>query len=39
MLGSVTHRNRVLDTVKYGEELRLPEPFGITLDTGAFPLG
>lgn len=29
---------RVLDTVEYGEKLRLPEPFGLELDTGAFPV-
>ncbi|WP_228979814.1 Uma2 family endonuclease [Streptomyces sp. DH12] len=28
---------RVLDTVKYGEELRLPAPFDLVLDTGEFP--
>jgi hypothetical protein len=30
-------RYRVLDTVKYGEELRLPAPFDLVLDTGEFP--
>lgn len=29
---------RVLDTVEYGEKLTLPEPFGLVLDTGAFPV-
>ncbi|MGW2178999.1 Uma2 family endonuclease [Streptomyces sp. NPDC001732] len=30
---------RVLDTVEYGEKLTLPEPFGLVLDTGVFPVG
>lgn len=30
---------RVLDTVKYGEELRLPAPFDLTIDTSEFPAG
>ncbi|MFF9283844.1 Uma2 family endonuclease [Streptomyces griseosporeus] len=30
---------RVLDSVEYGEELTLPEPFKLVLDTGIFPLG
>jgi Uma2 family endonuclease len=30
---------RVIDTVKYGDPLRLPEPFSLTIDTGIFPLG
>ncbi|MFJ2472783.1 Uma2 family endonuclease [Streptomyces sp. NPDC087659] len=30
---------RVLDTVKYGEGLRIPAPFDLTIDTGAFPVG
>ncbi|MFI5768174.1 Uma2 family endonuclease [Streptomyces sp. NPDC051658] len=29
---------RVLDTVEYGEKLTLPEPFGLDLDTGIFPV-
>ncbi|MEV0916423.1 Uma2 family endonuclease [Streptomyces sp. NPDC049967] len=29
---------RVLDTVEYGEKLTLPEPFGLELDTGIFPV-
>ncbi|MGW1192071.1 Uma2 family endonuclease [Streptomyces sp. NPDC002559] len=29
---------RVLDTVEYGEKLTLPEPFGLVLDTGVFPV-
>lgn len=29
---------RVLDSVEYGEELTLPEPFKLVLDTGIFPL-
>ncbi|MFI6963835.1 Uma2 family endonuclease [Streptomyces sp. NPDC050255] len=29
---------RVLDTVEYGGKLTLPEPFGLDLDTGAFPV-
>ncbi|MEV7377964.1 Uma2 family endonuclease [Streptomyces lydicus] len=28
---------RVLQTVKFGDELALPAPFELTLDTGAFP--
>ncbi len=28
---------RVLETVEYGRELTLPEPFGLVLDTGVFP--
>ncbi|TJZ98798.1 Uma2 family endonuclease [Actinacidiphila oryziradicis] len=27
----------VLDNVKYGEEIHLPEPFDLTIDTGIFP--
>ncbi|MFG2886012.1 Uma2 family endonuclease [Streptomyces sp. NPDC048297] len=30
---------RVLDSVEYGEELTLPAPFKLVLDTGIFPLG
>lgn len=29
---------RVLDTVEYGGKLTLPEPFGLDLDTGIFPV-
>ncbi|MEU6349990.1 Uma2 family endonuclease [Streptomyces sp. NPDC047072] len=29
---------RVLDSVEYGEELTLPAPFKLALDTGIFPL-
>ncbi|MEV8101825.1 Uma2 family endonuclease [Streptomyces sp. NPDC088135] len=29
---------RVLDTVEYGGKLTLPEPFGLDLDTGMFPV-
>ncbi|MFB8034955.1 Uma2 family endonuclease [Streptomyces sp. NPDC056004] len=29
---------RLLDTVEYGEKLTLPEPFGLDLDTGIFPV-
>ncbi|WP_432005017.1 Uma2 family endonuclease [Streptomyces parvus] len=29
---------RVLETVEYGRELTLPEPFGLVLDTGVFPI-
>lgn len=29
---------RVLDTVEYGGGLTLPEPFGVDLDTGVFPV-
>ncbi|UIX31259.1 Uma2 family endonuclease [Streptomyces sp. GQFP] len=29
---------RVLASVEYGEKLTLPEPFGLDLDTGEFPL-
>lgn len=29
---------RVLASVEYGEKLTLPEPFGLDLDTGVFPL-
>jgi Uma2 family endonuclease len=29
---------RVLDSVEYGEELTLPVPFKLAIDTGAFPL-
>lgn len=29
---------RVLETVKYGEGIHLPEPFDLTIDTGAFPV-
>lgn len=29
---------RVLDTVEYGGKLTLPKPFGLDLDTGAFPV-
>ncbi|MFF3393636.1 Uma2 family endonuclease [Streptomyces sp. NPDC002669] len=29
---------RVLDTVECGEKLTLPEPFGLVLDTGVFPV-
>lgn len=30
---------RVLHTVKFGDELELPAPFGLTLDTGISPAG
>ncbi|MFE7211614.1 Uma2 family endonuclease [Streptomyces sp. NPDC001698] len=30
---------RVLASVEYGEELKLPEPFKLILDTGMFPCG
>ncbi|WP_031053141.1 Uma2 family endonuclease [Streptomyces sp. NRRL F-5702] len=30
---------RVLETVEYGRELTLPEPFGLVLDTGVLPAG
>ncbi|GED85159.1 Uma2 family endonuclease [Streptomyces sp. 6-11-2] len=30
---------RVLASVEYGEELKLPEPFKLILDTGVFPCG
>ncbi|MFD8545118.1 Uma2 family endonuclease [Streptomyces sp. NPDC059649] len=29
---------RVLQTVKFGDELQLPAPFELTLDTGVFPV-
>jgi Uma2 family endonuclease len=29
---------RVLDVVKYGDPIRLPAPFDLTLDTGEFPV-
>lgn len=29
---------RVLDTVKYGEVIHLPEPFDLAIDTGVFPV-
>ncbi|SCF84101.1 Uma2 family endonuclease [Streptomyces sp. Cmuel-A718b] len=29
---------RVLETVEYGRELTLPEPFGLVLDTGVLPI-
>ncbi|WP_097916194.1 MULTISPECIES: Uma2 family endonuclease [unclassified Streptomyces] len=29
---------RVLETVEYGRKLTLPEPFGLVLDTGVFPI-
>ncbi|GAB7031429.1 Uma2 family endonuclease [Streptomyces sp. NPDC021749] len=29
---------RVLQTVKFGDELELPAPFALTLDTGIFPV-
>ncbi|MZE76027.1 Uma2 family endonuclease [Streptomyces xinghaiensis] len=29
---------RLLATVVYGEEIELPEPFGLTIDTGVFPV-
>ncbi|MER5562660.1 Uma2 family endonuclease [Streptomyces sp. NPDC002506] len=29
---------RVLHTAKFGEVIRLPEPFGLALDTGSFPV-
>jgi Uma2 family endonuclease len=28
---------RVLSAVKFGDPIKLPEPFGLTLDTGEFP--
>ncbi|MFF2924562.1 Uma2 family endonuclease [Streptomyces celluloflavus] len=28
-----------LQKVKFGEEVHLPEPFGLTIDTGVFPFG
>ncbi|MER5964083.1 Uma2 family endonuclease [Streptomyces sp. NPDC002057] len=30
---------RVLDVVEFGEEIHLPAPFDLTIDTGTFPLG
>ncbi|GGW30975.1 hypothetical protein GCM10010503_03240 [Streptomyces lucensis JCM 4490] len=30
---------RVLSAVKFGDPIRLPEPFGVTIDTGEFPVG
>ncbi|QGV82614.1 Uma2 family endonuclease [Streptomyces ficellus] len=30
---------RVLVTVKFGEDIRLPAPFGLTVETSAFPFG
>ncbi|MCF6524434.1 Uma2 family endonuclease [Streptomyces sp. JJ36] len=30
---------RVLDSVEFGRTLRIPEPFGLELDTGSFPAG
>jgi Uma2 family endonuclease len=30
---------RVLHAGKFGDEIRLPEPFGLTLDTSIFPVG
>ncbi|MFH9421304.1 Uma2 family endonuclease [Streptomyces sp. NPDC017529] len=30
---------RVLEMVKYGDELRLPAPFDVTVDTALFPVG
>ncbi|MFH8593855.1 Uma2 family endonuclease [Streptomyces rimosus] len=30
---------RVLEMVKYGDELRLPAPFDVTVDTSLFPVG
>lgn len=29
---------RVLGAVKFGDPIKLPEPFGITIDTGEFPV-
>ncbi|MCH0539391.1 Uma2 family endonuclease [Streptomyces sp. MUM 203J] len=29
---------RVLEVAQYGEGIHLPEPFGLTIDTGAFPV-
>ncbi|MEU7559012.1 Uma2 family endonuclease [Streptomyces eurythermus] len=29
---------RVLSAVKFGDPIKLPEPFGITIDTGEFPV-
>ncbi|MER6037667.1 Uma2 family endonuclease [Streptomyces sp. NPDC001835] len=29
---------RVLGAVKFGDPIKLPEPFGITIDTGQFPV-
>ncbi|MFF5469176.1 Uma2 family endonuclease [Streptomyces achromogenes] len=29
---------RVLSAMKFGDPIKLPEPFGITLDTGEFPV-
>lgn len=29
---------RVLESVEYGEKLTLPEPFGLEVDTGMFPV-
>lgn len=29
---------RVLETVEYGRKLTLPEPFGLVIDTGVFPV-
>ncbi|RSO13773.1 restriction endonuclease [Streptomyces sp. WAC 06783] len=28
-----------LQAVKFGEDIHLPEPFGLTIDTGVFPFG
>jgi hypothetical protein len=28
---------RTWKKVPFGEEIRLPEPFGLTIDTGEFP--
>lgn len=36
-MGARTYR--VLETVEYGRELTLPEPFGLVFDTGVLPLG
>ncbi|MEW1779086.1 Uma2 family endonuclease [Streptomyces sp. NPDC086777] len=30
---------RVLSAVKFGDPITLPEPFGLTIDTGEFPVG
>ncbi|WP_411120746.1 Uma2 family endonuclease [Streptomyces sp. x-19] len=33
------HVYRELEKVKFGEDIHLPAPFGLTLDTSAFPFG
>jgi hypothetical protein len=29
----------VLRAVRFGDPITLPEPFGVTIDTGEFPVG